>query len=332
MQVRFQIIRQNPQQFPRVETYLLEVENGNTILDCLNRIKGEQDGSLAYRKNCRNTICGSCGMRINGRSTLACKENIASEIDRLRTLNQYSEGDIPTMIIAPLGNLPVIKDLVVDMTRFWDKLEEISPYVSSASRTISEREFLQSPEDRSKLDEVGNCILCGACYSECNAVTINPQFTGPHSLAKAQRLLADSRDVGTEARLKTYDDVETGVWACTRCHLCNTVCPMDVNPMDQISHIKEDILQKTPPIKESRVIRHRRTLFDLVKKGGWIDERKFALYVIGNYFRDWRGILSILPLGIRMLFRGKFPLTFHPSEGKEEVKRIIEALEKERHS
>lgn len=152
MEVIFKVIRQQHNSSANVQTYPLQVEPGNTILDCLNRIKWEQDGTLAFRKNCRNTICGSCAMRINGRSALACKENVGSEISRLQDLAVHTskENAIPEITIAPLGNMPVIKDLVVDMSDFWNNLEAIAPYVSTASRQVPEREFLQTPEERSR--------------------------------------------------------------------------------------------------------------------------------------------------------------------------------------
>ena len=131
MKVLFKVWRQKPKKSPQLESYQLEVQAGNTILECLNRIKWEQDGSLAFRKNCRNTICGSCGMRINGRSALACKQNVGQELEMI---SASSNGDIPTITVAPLGNMPVIKDLVVDMSGFWDKLQEVDPYVSTKGR------------------------------------------------------------------------------------------------------------------------------------------------------------------------------------------------------
>jgi succinate dehydrogenase / fumarate reductase iron-sulfur subunit len=208
MEVQFNIVRQTQDSTPRIQSYSLEVEPGTTILECLNQIKWEQDGSLAFRKNCRNTICGSCSMRINGRPALACKENVGNEIKRLEAITALSNAPttktIPEIAIAPMGNFPVIKDLVVDMSRFWDKLEAVEPYVSTQARSIPEREFLQSPEEREKLDQNGNCILCGACYSDCNALEVNPDFVGPHALAKAQRMVGDSRDANTETRLEAY--------------------------------------------------------------------------------------------------------------------------------
>ncbi|MGK7883696.1 MAG: succinate dehydrogenase/fumarate reductase iron-sulfur subunit [Crocosphaera sp.] len=323
MKVLFKVWRQKPDQSPQLQSYQLEVQAANTILECLNRIKWEQDGSLAFRKNCRNTICGSCGMRINGRSALACKQNVGQELEMI---SASDNGDIPTITVAPLGNMPVIKDLVVDMSGFWDKLQEVDPYVSTKGRKIPEREFLQTPDERSQLDQTGNCIMCGACYSECNALTVNPEFVGPHALAKAQRMVADSRDTEIEERLESYNQTEQGVWGCTRCYYCNAVCPMEVAPMDQISHLKQEILDRNDA-QTSRAIRHRKVLIDLVKEGGWIDERKFGIYVVGNYFRDLQGLLSLAPLGLRMLSSGKFPVSFEPSEGTEEVRSLIERVQ-----
>ncbi len=326
MQVIFKIIRQEKDSQSAVKIYHLEVEAGNTILDCLNRIKWEQDGTLAFRKNCRNTICGSCAMRINGRSALACKENVGNEIGKFAANLKAHPDAIPEIVIAPLGNMPVIKDLVVDMSQFWDNLEMVAPYVSTNSRQVPEKEFLQTPEERERLEQTGNCIMCGACYSECNAIEVNSEFVGPHALAKAYRMVEDSRDRDTENRLEKYNQDIQGVWGCTRCYYCNTVCPMDVSPLEQITKIKQEILQRKQKA-DSRSIRHRKVLVELVKEGGWIDERQFGLQVVGNYFRDLKGLLTLAPLGLRMISKGKFPLSFEPSQGTEQVRALIEAVE-----
>ncbi|MEM8640218.1 MAG: succinate dehydrogenase/fumarate reductase iron-sulfur subunit [Cyanobacteria bacterium P01_G01_bin.54] len=318
MHVTFSIARRKPQQQQSYQQqYTLTIAPGQTVLEGLLQIKAEQDGTLAFRKNCRNTICGSCAMSINGRSTLACKENIAKEVERFNTTE---------IAIAPLGNLPVIRDLIVDLNPFWQDLESVDPYVSTQGRALPEREFLQTPEQRSQLEQMGNCILCGACYGECNAKAVNPEFVGPHALAKAQRLVGDNRDSQTTARLKKYGEDLSGVWGCTRCYQCNAVCPMGVEPMGQISKLKQAILTEASP-QDSRPVRHRKTLVELVKSGGWIDERQFGVQVVGNYFRDLKGLLSLAPLGLRMLARGKFPLTFEPSEGTEEVRNLITAVQ-----
>lgn len=330
MQVQFQIVRQTANSAPRIQTYRLDVDPSSTILDCLNQIKWEQDGTLAFRKNCRNTICGSCSMRINGRSALACKENVGSEVARLEAIAAASPDSQPkvvsTLTIAPMGNMPVIKDLVVEMKSFWDTLQAVDPFVSTSARQIPAREFLQTPEERDRLNQMGNCILCGACYSECNAREVNPDFVGPHALAKAYRTIVDSRDSQTDQRLERYNEGTQGVWGCTRCYYCNAVCPMGVEPMEQISKIKNEILIRKSA-SDSRSIRHRKVLIDLVKQGGWIDERLFGLKVVGNSFRDWRGLTSLAPLGLRMIGRGKFPLGFEASKGTQQTRSLIEAVQ-----
>lgn len=360
MDVVFNILRQQDGSTPYIQSYTLDVNSKNTVLDCLNRIKWEQDGSLAFRKNCRNTICGSCSMRINGRSALACKENIGAELQRLQAIANHSSAephgsdaspmpaigstplpassiepakrdaaassDKPQIMIAPMGNMPVIKDLVVDMQPFWNHLEAVEPYVSTKARQVPEREFLQSPEERDRLNQTGNCILCGACYSECNAREVNPDFVGPHALAKAYRMVSDTRDDKTETRIETYNEGTQGVWGCTRCYYCNAVCPMDVAPMDQIGYIKQEILSRKTQA-DSRQVRHRKVMVDLVKQGGWVDERKFGLQVVGNYFRDIKGLVSLGPLGLRMLMRRKFPLTFEPSEDTSTIRAVIEEVQ-----
>jgi succinate dehydrogenase / fumarate reductase iron-sulfur subunit len=222
--------------------------------------------------------------------------------------------------------MPVIKDLVVDMQSFWGNLKAIDPYVSTAARQVPEREFLQSPEERSRLNQTGNCILCGACYSECNAREVNPNFVGPHALAKAYRMVADTRDDQTETRLENYNQATTGVWGCTRCYYCNAVCPMEVAPMEQISKIKSEILERKTD-QTSRSIRHRKVLIELVKQGGWIDERLFGLKVVGNSFRDLQGLMSLSPLGLRMITKGKFPMQFEASEGTAQVRSLIASVQ-----
>jgi succinate dehydrogenase / fumarate reductase, iron-sulfur subunit len=314
--VTFKVLRQSPGQPATWQSYPLSIAPSTTILDSLNQIKWSQDGSLAFRKNCRNTICGSCSMRINGRSALACKENVGQEIDRLG----HTE-----ITIAPLGNLPVIRDLVVDMKPFWNNLKAVDPYISTAAREIPEREFLQTPAEREQLDQTGNCIMCGACYSECNSVTVNPDFVGPHALAKAYRMVADNRDQTTDDRLDQYNS-NAGVWGCTRCNQCNSVCPMEVAPLDQISRIKQDILAREDE-SSSRAIRHRKQLVSLVKQGGWIDERKFGINVVADRGRDLPGLFSLMPLGLRMIRKCKFPLGFEPSEGTPEVRSLIDAVQ-----
>jgi succinate dehydrogenase / fumarate reductase, iron-sulfur subunit len=331
MKVCFQIQRQVAGRSPWVETFELDASPSSTILDCLNQIKWEQDGSLAFRKNCRNTICGSCAIHINGRPALACKQGLQGEVTQAGLARgitaEQNIGDLPAQIeIQPLHNFPVIKDLVVEMGEFWQNLAQVDPYVSTAARVIPEREFLQSPTDRAVLNQAGNCIMCGACYSACNAKSVTPEFVGPHALAKAYRVLADTRDAESSKRLAQYTQDLSGVWGCTRCFNCNTVCPMEVAPLDQITHIKEQRLAQATD-SEPRSIRHRQAMIALVAKGGWIDERRFGLEVVGNRFRDLRGLWSLIPLGLRMIAKGKFPTTFKASQGTPVVGTLIQSAQ-----
>jgi succinate dehydrogenase / fumarate reductase iron-sulfur subunit len=295
-------------------------------------LKWEGDGSLSFRKNCRNTICGSCAMRINGRSRLACKENVGQMLAQGPSGPPTTE---PTIAIGPLGNLPVIKDLVVDLQPFWDRLEAIHPAVSRSHQlemadaswpAAAQGETRQTPDRRALLEQAGNCIACGACYSECNALMVNPQFLGPQALAKAQRLVDDTRDQARADRLAQLGADNRGVWGCTRCMACNEVCPMEVAPLDRISQIKSAILANTTPAEADRPVRHRQTLVEMVRAGGWVDERQFALRVVGNGGRDWQGLASLGALGLRMLVRGKLPLSFERSTGTAEVRSLIDAV------
>lgn len=347
IQVQFKILRQLPPDPPVWQIFNVEISAGSTILDGLNAIKWEQDGSLSFRKNCRNTICGSCAMQINGRAALACKESIGSELNRLAqiqasvsspekteeiqpqlasTASPDSLPQPPVITIAPMGNFAVIKDLVVEMQPFWQQVAAVQPHLQTPVSAPPEREFLQSPRDRSRLDDVQNCILCGACYSACNALETNPKFLGPHALAKAYRWIADSRDQATPERLQAVNNAESGVWGCTRCFNCNHVCPVGVQPLDRITEVKQAVLAQSDD-QASRAVRHRKVLVELVKAGGWIDERQFGLKVVGNSFRDWGGIASLGPLGLRLLRSGKFPWHFQPSLGAETVRNLISAVQ-----
>jgi succinate dehydrogenase / fumarate reductase, iron-sulfur subunit len=305
---------------PIFQTYELEVDpNSQTVLDALHKIQWEQDGTLVFRRNCRNVICGSCGMKINGRSGLACQKLLGEVMEASHSKE---------LIIEPMANLPVIKDLVVDMDKFWQNLSRVDPYVATAARQISAGESLQTPAQRQKLQDAANCILCGSCYSECQVASVNPEFVGPHALAKAYRTLADNRDTKTEERIVKYNDGDFA-WGCTRCFNCNEVCPVEVAPLDRISQLKQEILAQVSSEDNSTAVRHRTTMVELVKESGWIDESKFGVQVVGNNFRNLQGIFSLIPLGLRMIWRGKmpYPWQFKPSIAVSQIRMLIETIQ-----
>lgn len=317
---------------PYWQTFRVAIDpHSQTVLDLLHQIQWQEDGSLSFRRNCRNVICGSCAMRINGRAGLACQKLISEVLEQDR---------VTELAIEPMGNLPVIKDLVVDMTKFWQNLARVDPYVATAARQAPaqefSQEFLQTPAQRQQLQAAGNCILCGSCYSECQAVTVNPAFVGPHALTKAQRLLADNRDQESQSRLVKYNQLDFA-WGCTRCFNCNEVCPVEVAPLDRITEVKGEILAAAPPSSDPQVataVRHRQTMVELVKESGWIDESKFGLTVVANNFRDWAGLWSLVPLGWRMWRRGKlpYPWQFKPSIAVKQIKMLIASIQKSQKS
>src|SRR6195952_5878131 len=174
-----------------LETYTVEVAETATLLDVLDAVKDRKDGSLAYRKSCRMAVCGSCGMRMDGGAVLACKTAMRPLVEA---------GHVP--VISAMGNLPVIKDLVVDMTPFWAKIRAVKPFLQS-DLPVPEKEFLVDGDVQT--EEIGKsalCIQCGCCVSECNSMEADPEFLGPAALAKAQRFVGDPRDTKERERLE----------------------------------------------------------------------------------------------------------------------------------
>ena len=200
------------------------------VLDVLMHLKN-QDDSLSFRRSCREGVCGSDGMNINGRNRLACITRVADVA-----------GSNGTLTLRPLTGMPVIRDLVVDQTQFFKQYQKIQPYlINDAPTTGIER--LQSPEDRAKLDGLYECILCACCSSACPSYWWNPErYIGPAGLLNAYRFLIDSRDTATEKRLKELDD-PFSVFRCRVIGNCTDVCPKGLNPMAAIGRIKLMLLK-----------------------------------------------------------------------------------------
>ncbi len=229
--ILFRIYRYNPEKdaAPYMQDYALELEAGNKmLLDALLLIKA-QDDTLSLRKSCREGVCGSDAMNINGRNGLAC-------ITQITSLKQPIE-------IRPLPGLPVIRDLVVDMTQFFKQYHSIKPYLVN-NDPPPETERLQSPEDRLELDGLYECILCGCCTTSCPSFWWNPdKFVGPAGLLQAYRFLADTRDQATAERLDNLEDP----YRLFRCHTimnCVDVCPKQLNPTRAIGKIKDMMVKR----------------------------------------------------------------------------------------
>jgi succinate dehydrogenase / fumarate reductase iron-sulfur subunit len=229
--MRFSVYRYNPEtdSKPTMQHYDIELlPSDRMLLDAMIRLK-ELDDSLAFRRSCREGVCGSDAMNINGKNGLAC-------ITRIADLKE-------PVVLKPLPGLPVIRDLIVDMTQFFDQYHSVKPYVIN-NDPEPERERLQSPAERAKLDGLYECILCACCTTSCPSFWWNPdKFLGPAALLQAYRFLADSRDQATGERLDELEDP----YKLFRCHSimnCVDVCPKDLNPTKAIGHIKEMMVRR----------------------------------------------------------------------------------------
>jgi succinate dehydrogenase / fumarate reductase iron-sulfur subunit len=230
---KFKIYRYEPEsgQNPRVDTFTLDLADcGPMVLDALIKIKTEQDSTLTFRRSCREGICGSCSMNIDGRNTLACT----------MAIEDATNADVA---IYPLPHMAVIKDLVVDFTQFWAQYESIQPWLQTYTPD-PEKERTQSPEERVKLDGLYECILCACCSTACPSYWWNGEkFLGPAALLQAYRWLADSRDEATQDRLDNLEDP----YRLYRCHTimnCAQTCPKGLNPAKAIGEIKKQIVER----------------------------------------------------------------------------------------
>ena len=201
------------------------------VLDVLELIKADHDGSVTYRRSCREGVCGSDGLNMNGKNGLAC----------ITSLSESVKGD--KLVIRPLPGLPVIRDLVVDMSLFYAQYEKVQPYLQNPTPAPA-IERLQSPEERAQLDGLYECILCACCSTSCPSFWWNPdRFVGPAGLLQAYRFLADSRDTATEDRLAKLDD-PFSVFRCHGIQNCVNVCPKGLNPTKAIGHIRTMLLNR----------------------------------------------------------------------------------------
>lgn len=228
------IYRFNPETdaAPQMQEY--QVETGGKdlmVLDVLEMIKAEHDASVTYRRSCREGVCGSDGLNINGKNGLACITPLSDTVKKNK------------LVIRPLPGLPVVRDLVVDMSLFYAQYEKIEPYLQNNSPAPA-IERLQTPEDRAKLDGLYECILCACCSTSCPSFWWNPdRFIGPAGLLQAYRFLADSRDQATEERLASLDD-PFSVFRCHGIQNCVNVCPKGLNPTRAIGHIRTMLLNR----------------------------------------------------------------------------------------
>jgi len=228
MQVKLKIFRYNPEKDRKshYETYDLKVEPTDRILDLLEYIKGNFDGSLSFRRSCAHGICGSCGMRINGRNRLACKTLVKD----IRSTN---------VTIEPRLGLRVIKDLIVDMDPFFEHYRSVMPYFVN-DEPPPRKERLQSPEERERFDDTTKCILCACCTTSCPSFWSGEKYVGPAAIVNAHRFIFDSRDRAGAERLQLLND-QFGVYRCHTIFNCTDACPREIQVTKAIGEVKKAI-------------------------------------------------------------------------------------------
>lgn len=226
MEVTIKVFRYNPEKDKRghYETYTIEADENERILDLLEYIKGHNDGSLSFRRSCAHGVCGSDAMRINGQNSLACKTLVRDIGDKIT--------------VEPILGLKIIKDLIVDMEPFFDNYKKILPYFINESPLPADgKERLQTPDERARFDETTKCILCAACTTSCPSFWANDEYLGPAAIVTAHRFIFDSRDEAASERLKILSET-SGLARCHTVYNCTVSCPRDIQITKAIGELK----------------------------------------------------------------------------------------------
>ena len=318
---KYVIQRYDPTQERAYEQeFEVDAPPGQTVLDALNEIKWSQDGTLSYRMSCRHAICGSCAMKINGRSVLACKTQVGEATER---------GD--PIRVGPMGNQRVIKDLVVDQDNFMQAFERAKTWLEPyPDQEPPEREYRTPKEEFDHWMHASSCIHCGACYSDCTALEVDPDFLGPAALAKAYRFVMDSRDASKQERLQALSE-RNGIWDCTRCFMCVEACPKDVMPMDAILELRTEAIKAG--VTNNHGTRHSRGFRSGVRARGRLDEASLPVQSAGIRPGAIPELLGYLPGALRLLRSRKLIAAARrhgaTKEGRRDIKRIFHEVEDE---
>jgi succinate dehydrogenase / fumarate reductase, iron-sulfur subunit len=334
---------------PYWEEFNVDLEPSLSVLDALLQAKDRDDGSLAVRCSCRAAICGSCGMKINGQSGLGCKTQIG-EAQELADKKASIGGDDSTspIVIEPMGNMPVIKDLVTDMeSTHWTKIRRVTPWLLPHGEP-PEREYIVEPESMIDITQSMACIQCGACVSSCLSMEADPEFIGPAALAKAYRFVGDPRDAETKERLHDLAEDPHGIYDCTHCFSCIDACPKGVAPMDQIMRLRRKAGEEGIEDPNSGHD-HEMAFVKIIEKKGTLDEvalprESFNPGLKGKLKPNKRSIKEVvgaLPTIFRTMKTGKvrskwlqgaIPALHHklPGGAQDEVKAIFEHAEEHR--
>ena len=248
---------------PYWDEHTIQLEPHRSVLEGLLQAKGRFDGSIGIRCSCKAAICGSCGVRVNGKPGLACHTHLGD------ALKSAKDGVIE---VEPMGNMPVIKDLIVDMEAVhWKKIRRVTPWLI-AKHPVPKREYIVPRETMVDVTQSMACIQCGACVSDCLAMEVDPEFVGPAALAKAYRFVGDPRDDQTRERLTDLAEDPHGIYDCTHCFMCIDACPKDVAPMSQIMRLRRRAGSDFGIVDRNNGERHEEAFVTLVHNYGLLNE------------------------------------------------------------
>ena len=300
---------------PYFKTYEMEVGKDELILDILNRIKWEFDGSFSYRRSCRHGICGSCSIKVNGKPVLSCKQNVWELVEIFQT---------DTLLLEPQSKKRVVKDMIIDKKDFWSKHAKLKPYLVAEIDEHPEEEIKVSPQEAEALLEADYCIQCGNCYYACPVVEVNEEYFGPAQFAKAYRFNADVRDTMKQERLEMVREMGPGVWDCVKCFECAEACPKDVDPIGKITKLHNQLFEEGMA-QNNVATRHAVGFKHSIKKHGILDEGELVRYSEGNL-----GVMKHLPEAIAMFRKGKIvmPWNMPKSKNLDEIKTLIKSSSK----
>ena len=322
------------------QDFTVELPPERSVLDGILRARDQEDGSLSIRCSCQAAICGSCGVRINGKSALACNTKLSDAAERAQRGGMNNEATSNgAIVVEPMGNMPVLKDLIVDMDAVhWKKIQRVVPWLLPEGDP-PEREYIVDAEAMIDVTQSMACIQCGACVSACLSMEVDPEFIGPAALAKAYRFVGDPRDAHHEDRLRDLAEDPHGLYDCTHCFACIEVCPKDVAPMSQIMRLRRRATGDYGIRDANNGFGHEKAFVDIVERWGTLHEAQLLprSFGEGSLVKGQtrpaavRQLIESAPTALRGLARGKVTprkVLLHPKlPGQKEVRRIYEEIE-----